>query len=123
MLLLKLAHVVVDGAARRAGEHHRPAAARVPERESDGRSAAHRLRHDRGPFDLEQVEQRAQIVVEGGAAALLVALAVARPAERAVVEGDAAIALREHRHLLPPAEVVAAGAVREDDGGPVPCDS
>ena len=46
----------------------------------------------------------------------VVAVAVASQPERAMVEGDAAEALREDGDLLPPAQVVAAGAVREDDG-------
>ena len=68
---------------------------------------------------LEVVEEVAQVLVEGTAAAGGLALGVAGEAEGAVVERDAAEVLAEDGDLLPPGQVVAAGAVGEDDGGAV----
>ena len=37
----------------------------------------------------------------------------------ALIDGDAPVLLGEHRHLLPPAQMIAAGAVQEEHRGPV----
>src|SRR5262249_12169640 len=62
---------------------------------------------------VEVVDQRGQVVDERVAARAV--RPVGRGDEAAVGEGDAAVALLEVRHLLPPRRVVAARAVGEDE--------
>src|SRR5690606_23675219 len=75
----------------------------VREREVEAGPTAHGLRDKDRSFDLECVEEAAQVVDEGGGVA---PVEVARLAEAAMVEGDAAIAFAEVWHLLPPRYVV-----------------
>ena len=63
--------------------------------------------------DFELVHQLFEVAAKGGAA--LAGQVFALPPAAHLV-GDAAKALAEVRDLLPPAEVVAARAVDEDDG-------
>jgi hypothetical protein len=86
----------------------------MSERERQARPAAHRLRDERRALDAEMVEQRAQVIGERRAAGP--AGDVGRHAEAAMVERHAGEALAEVRHLLPPRQMVAADAVREDEG-------
>src|SRR5262245_29134116 len=82
---------------------------------AEARPAAHRLRYQAHLAKSEMVDQGRQIVDEGQRTRT--ARLVARLPEAAMREGDAGVAGGEVRHLLPPGEVVAAHAVREDERG------
>jgi hypothetical protein len=69
------------------------------------------LRDDRGPRDAEVIEQRDGVGRERRGTGP--ARRVGRLAEATLVHRDAPVLLGEHRDLLPPAQVVAAGAVQE----------
>lgn len=63
------------------------------------------MRDDADVRDVEMVEQSDDVGAERSAA---LAVDVVAAAEGAGVEGDAGVALREERYLLPPDQVVAA---------------
>ena len=74
--------------------------------------AAHRLRHDADVGRAEVIGERreiARVVVRVGTAGRR-----ARRREAAMREGHAGVAVAEVRHLLPPAQVIAAEPMRED---------
>ena len=77
--------------------------------------AAHGLRDEMRAFDAEGVHQATEVI--GEASPVFRASGVLRKGEAAMVESDAGVAVAEVGHLLPPGEVVAAGAVGEDDDG------
>src|SRR5215813_7328463 len=80
------------------------------------RPSAHRLRDHRRPLDPEMIEERERIGAESarpGAARY-----VRRLPEASLVDRDAAILLREDRYLLPPAQVIAARPVEEQERRP-----
>ena len=112
-LVAAAAHRVVGDGAGGAGEDEgADAVLGVARGERGGGAAAHRVGDDAHVFDVEVVEQGDGVVAEGAAAA---AVEVVAEAEGAVVEGDAGVVVGEEGDLLPPAEVVAALAVREEE--------
>src|SRR2546430_1071846 len=68
-------------------------------------------------LDLEMIEQLVEILDEGLAARAI--RDIRRLPKTSMIEGDAAILAREHRHLLPPTQMVATGSMSENDGRPV----
>ena len=98
--------------APRVAHHQRRYALGMSHGEADRGAPAHRLRHQRGALHLQPLEQRFEVVDE--ARGILVRR-VGGAAEAAVIDGDAAVALAEVGHLLPPRDVVAACTVQEHD--------
>src|SRR5277367_860915 len=78
-------------------------------RETEHSPSTHRLAGERGAINPEVVEELPQIFDEGARTGAVGE--VARGAKTAMIEGDAAKASREDRHVLPPREMVAAAAV------------
>ena len=104
-------------AAGRAAHQQRRDPLGVLHRRAQAGPAAHRLRDQRRPLDLQLIEQRNQIVHERPRAGTALPLHAAPPA--AVIEHDAAVGLGEDRRLLPPGEVIAAAPVGEHNRRPV----
>src|SRR5262245_10649980 len=79
--------------------------------------AAHRLGDQRGPANAEVIEQRQRVGRERGRTRA--ARDVRGLAEPSLIDADAPEFLGEDRHLLPPAQVVAARAMQEEQRGRV----
>ena len=109
------AHALVRGAGIRTAEHERARPLRSETKEARHRAAAHRLRDHVGGVDGQVLEEAGEAAAEG--TAVVLTRGQRAPPAAGVVDG-AAVALAESRKLLPPGEVVAAGAVQEDDVGP-----
>ena len=116
LLLQPLVELRPVNRGRGVGEHERAHALRVTHGVAERAAAAHRLRDERRALDAELVEQRLEVVDEARGA---LALRVAGSAEAALVDRDATEALAEGGELLPPGDVVAGGAVEEDEAGPL----
>ncbi len=69
-----------------------------------------------GRLDFQVVQQPLQVLHKGSGTRS--AGQVQRVSKTPMVEGDAAVPLREERHLLPPAQQVAARTVGENDSFP-----
>src|SRR5882762_9459460 len=104
-------------ASQRVGVRQCPHALGVPARERGAGCAAHRLADERGRLELQRIEEPQQVIQ---IARLANALDVFGVAERAVIDGNGGVVLREARHLVEPAGVVTADAVREHHGGAFP---
>lgn len=78
--------------------------------------AAHRLRHQTDVAEPEMLDQRREVA--GVVGRVGPARDFARRGETAVGEGHAGMAGGEMRYLLPPAEMIAAEPVGEDDRRP-----
>ena len=104
-----------DGAGGR-GENEGAHALRPRQRVLQAAPAAHRLGHQSDLAEPEMVDQRRQISRIVGR--IRPAGNFARRRKAAVGEGHAGTAAGEVRHLLPPAQVIAAEPVREHDRRP-----
>src|SRR5581483_10840571 len=87
--------------------------ARLAHRIVEAAPAAHGLRDETHIPELQVVDQRRQVVDEP-LDRWLPAGPRAREAEAALGEGDACVAVRECRHLLPPGELAAAEPMGEE---------
>ena len=99
----------------RAGEHQRAHAIRLRKRILERGPAAHGLRDDAHVARADMIDERREVArIVGGIRA---ARRRARRRKAAMREGHAGVAIAEVRHLLPPAQVIAAKAVREEEEG------
>src|SRR5262245_55449084 len=103
--------------ADRVRQDDRPEPLRRAYGGADCGPAAHRLGDQRGPANAEVIEQRQRVDRERGRTrASRDVRGLAKPS---LIDADAPVFLCEDGHLLPPAQVVAARAVQEDERGPV----
>jgi hypothetical protein len=115
-LVLELAHAVVGRAGRGAAQDQRAHRPGREAREPGDGAAAHRLRDHVRAIDAQMVEQCDEVSAEYEAADRHLAAGEAPAAS--VVDGAAKL-LGEGRDLLPPGEMVPAGAVEEDEVGAI----
>src|SRR5262245_13549424 len=109
----QLRHARIAKASRGVSHHQRWHALRIGEREPQAGAAPHRLGYQRGALYLEVIEQAFEILHKGLAARAM--RGIKGLSKAPMIEADAAILPRQHRHLLPPAQVVATRSVGKDD--------
>jgi hypothetical protein len=72
------------------------------------------LGYQRGALYFEVIEQAFEVLHKGLATRTI--RAIEGLAKAPMIEADAAILARQHRYLLPPAQMVATRPMRKDDG-------
>src|SRR4029450_1558324 len=110
----QLRHARIAKASRGVSHHQRRHALRIGEREPQAGASPHRLGYQRGALYLEVIEQAFEVLHKGLTARAI--RGIKGLSKAPMIEADAAILPRQHRHLLPPAQVVATRPVGKDDG-------
>src|SRR5215510_3412959 len=110
----QLRHAAIAKASRGVSHHQRRHALRIGEREPQAGASPHRLGYQRGALYLEVIEQAFEILNKSLAARAI--WGIEGLSKAAMIETDAAILPRQHRHLLPPAHVIATRPMSKDDG-------
>ena len=98
-----------------AGKHQRAHAIRLRKRILERGPTAHGLRHDAHVPRADMIDERREVARVVGW--IRAARRRARGRKAAMREGYAGVAAAKMRHLLPPAQMIAAKAVREEEEG------